>query len=72
MEDENVSELLNSTVAIKDVNSTLYNVIFYAGGHGPMFDIPDCEASNDLAAKIYEAGGIVSAVCHGTVGEKKF
>ncbi|XP_047137562.1 uncharacterized protein LOC100202657 [Hydra vulgaris] len=68
LEDQSISEQLNSTVSLSDVNSALYNVIFYVGGHGPMFDIPDCEASNTLVAKIYESGGIVSAVCHGTVG----
>merc|ERR1712173_19097 len=33
-----------------------------------MWDFPDCEAQNKAAAAIYEAGGIVSAVCHGPAG----
>ena len=33
-----------------------------------MFDIPDCTDIAQLAAKIYESGGVLSAVCHGTVG----
>eukprot|EP01064_Diplonema_japonicum_P017501 TRINITY_DN2562_c1_g1_i1.p1 TRINITY_DN2562_c1_g1~~TRINITY_DN2562_c1_g1_i1.p1 ORF type:complete len:257 (+),score=101.29 TRINITY_DN2562_c1_g1_i1:57-773(+) len=42
-----------------------YSAIFYAGGHGVMWDFPDCEAQNKAAAAIYEKGGVVSAVCHG-------
>merc|ERR1712232_1291718 len=51
---------------IKDVAS--YDAIFYAGGHGTMWDFPDNEAQNKAATAIYEAGGIVAAVCHGPAG----
>lgn len=34
-----------------------------------MFDLPECAALGKLGAQIYQSGGIVSAVCHGTVGE---
>eukprot|EP01084_Bolivina_argentea_P174288 301920_1 len=54
------------TVKITDINdSNKYDVIFYAGGHGTMWDFPDNEAQNKTASEIYENGGIVSAVCHG-------
>ncbi|OJI89643.1 hypothetical protein ASPTUDRAFT_917680 [Aspergillus tubingensis CBS 134.48] len=39
--------------------------IFYVGGHGPMFDLADNESSQTLARELYEAGKVVSAVCHG-------
>jgi putative intracellular protease/amidase len=42
-----------------------YDVIFFAGGHGTMWDFPDNEALTALAAGIYEHGGVVAAVCHG-------
>lgn len=45
-----------------------YDVIFYAGGHGVMWDFPECEAQNKAAAAIYEKGGVVAAVCHGPAG----
>merc|ERR1712129_336921 len=51
---------------LKDLSS--YDVIFYAGGHGTMWDFPDDEALQGAATEIYEAGGIVSAVCHGPAG----
>ena len=61
-------ELFNNTSAITDIDITKYNVIFFAGGHGPMFDLPQCEPMNNAAAKIFENGGIVAGVCHGVVG----
>jgi putative intracellular protease/amidase len=56
-----------NTVQITDasINVSDFQVIFYAGGHGVMWDFPDCEAQSNAAVAIYESGGIVSAVCHG-------
>mmetsp|Transcript_46965 Transcript_46965/g.42050 ORF Transcript_46965/g.42050 Transcript_46965/m.42050 type:complete len:246 (+) Transcript_46965:60-797(+) len=54
------------TVKITEVaDANKYDAIVYAGGHGVMWDFKDNEAQNKVAAEIYEAGGIVSAVCHG-------
>lgn len=33
-----------------------------------MFDLPNSDAMNNAAAKIFESGGIVAGVCHGVVG----
>jgi putative intracellular protease/amidase len=51
-----------------DVDPTAYAAIFYAGGHGAMWDFADNALLSNLAAKIYEQGGIVAAVCHGPAG----
>lgn len=45
-----------------------YSTIFYAGGHGAMWDFADNTELADIASKIYENGGIVAAVCHGPAG----
>lgn len=50
------------------INPADYAAIFYAGGHGTMWDFPDHEGLAKLAAAIYEQGGIVAAVCHGPAG----
>jgi putative intracellular protease/amidase len=47
------------------VDSAAYDAIFFAGGHGAMWDLPDDAAFQRVAREIYERGGIVSAVCHG-------
>lgn len=45
-----------------------YAAIFYAGGHGTMWDFPSAEALGAIASTIYEHGGVVGAVCHGPAG----
>jgi len=47
------------------INPSNYSIIFFAGGHACLWDLPTATPIHDIAAKIYEQGGIVSAVCHG-------
>ncbi|KAK0270717.1 hypothetical protein LTR35_013999 [Friedmanniomyces endolithicus] len=44
-----------------------FDAIFYVGGHGPMFDLAVDKDSQQLIKEFYEAGKIVSAVCHGPI-----
>lgn len=53
------------TLRLDDVNPSRYSAIFFAGGHGTMWDFPDSAAAQKAIREIYAAGGIVSAVCHG-------
>ncbi|MBO9572644.1 MAG: type 1 glutamine amidotransferase domain-containing protein [Chitinophagaceae bacterium] len=50
------------------INPDEYQAIFYAGGHGAMWDLADNTELAKLAQHIYENNGIVSAVCHGPAG----
>ena len=59
---------LSATLSADDVNPEDYDAIYYTGGHGVMWDFPNDEKLQNIASKIYENGGIVSAVCHGSVG----
>lgn len=45
-----------------------YAAIYYAGGHGAMWDFADNTELAFIASKIYENGGIVAGVCHGPAG----
>ena len=56
---------LEKTPTAADLNATDYDAIFYAGGHGTMWDFPGATDLAKLAATIYERGGVVAAVCHG-------
>ena len=64
--------LMDNSVSVDTIDPSKFHIIFYAGGHGPMWDMPDNELFNNAAAAIYEAGGIASAVCHGPVGKNAF
>jgi putative intracellular protease/amidase len=61
-------EQLGWTANPDQIHPSDYSVIYFAGGHGAIWDFPESEGLQHITAKIYEAGGIVSAVCHGVVG----
>ncbi|WP_448097482.1 type 1 glutamine amidotransferase domain-containing protein [Luteibacter yeojuensis] len=57
-----------NTLAPAEVDPDAYAAIFYAGGHATMWDFPDNAELAAIAARIYERGGVVAAVCHGPAG----
>ena len=59
---------LGSTLKPDEVNPDNYVAIYFAGGHGVVWDFPDNEALQSISRKIYESGGYVSSVCHGAAG----
>ncbi|WP_293355764.1 MULTISPECIES: type 1 glutamine amidotransferase domain-containing protein [unclassified Microcoleus] len=61
---EQVSRVEN-TLNPAQIDPAEYGAIFYAGGHGTMWDFADNDRLAQIAAAIYEAGGVVGAVCHG-------
>ncbi len=65
LDDEKTMTELHASIASKDVSPTRYQAIFFAGGHGTMWDLPGDEGFKAVTARIYEGGGVVSAVCHG-------
>ncbi len=64
-EDPKFMAMLEDTRSISDVNWADYDVIFFAGGHGAMWDFAENEDLHTRTAEVYESGRIVSAVCHG-------
>lgn len=66
--DPAVTAALQATARPADLDPAGYDAIFYVGGHGTMWDFPDNQELARVAATIYEADGVVSAVCHGPAG----
>ncbi|MGJ8642838.1 MAG: type 1 glutamine amidotransferase domain-containing protein [Luteolibacter sp.] len=60
---ENPGVLLTKSIA--DVDPEKYSAIFFAGGHGTVWDFPENKDIQRITAAIYENGGAVGAVCHG-------
>lgn len=52
----------------KDIHSADFVAIYFTGGHGPMWDFTDNTELKEVALKIYNNGGIISALCHGVAG----
>jgi putative intracellular protease/amidase len=57
---------LDASLLPSALRASDYAAIYFAGGHGPMWDFPDHQAFQDLARSIYERGGVVAANCHGS------
>lgn len=63
--DTGFRDRLRRTRPLADVEPADYAAIFFAGGHGAMWDFPDSAAVQDTTRAIWEQGGVVGAVCHG-------
>eukprot|EP01137_Pigoraptor_chileana_P004324 Opistho-2@45849 len=66
--DEKYRYKVEHTLKPSEVNPKDYAVIYYAGGHGAMWDFAENTELAKIAQSIYENNGIVSAVCHGPAG----
>jgi putative intracellular protease/amidase len=64
-EDPTFRQGVENTLNASEIDPARYRAIFFAGGHGAMWDLPHNEALARAAASIYERGGVVGAVCHG-------
>ncbi|OKH28948.1 type 1 glutamine amidotransferase domain-containing protein [Chroogloeocystis siderophila] len=68
LDDPDKVKQVENTLQPSQVDPTQYDAIFYAGGHGTMWDFPNNEQLAQIATNIYEQGGVVGAVCHGPAG----
>ena len=57
------TELAN-TKKLSDVSADDFDAVFYPGGHGPMWDMPDNKISIALIEAFVKADKPVGAVCH--------
>jgi putative intracellular protease/amidase len=67
-ENKEYKNKIDHSLQPSQVNPNDYSTIFYAGGHGAMWDFADNTELSAIASKIYENGGIVAGVCHGPAG----
>lgn len=68
VDDPVVTGKLAQTLTPDQIDPSDYAAIFYAGGHGVMWDFPDNDELAQIATTIYERKGVVAAVCHGPAG----
>lgn len=67
-ENEIYHQKIENTLKPSEINPSDYKAIYYAGGHGTMWDFPANDEIATIAQKIYESQGVVGAVCHGPSG----
>lgn len=55
---------LANTLKLSDISADNFDVVFYPGGHGPLWDLAADSDSIALIESMYASGKIVAAVCH--------
>lgn len=63
--DEAMTAALASTRPVREVDPTAYGIVFTAGGHGAIWDLPYDEGLAALLRDAYENDAVIAAVCHG-------
>lgn len=64
-QDPGFRDAIRQSRALSQVDASRYAGIFFAGGHGAMWDFPGNGDIQRLTRAIHQAGGVVGAVCHG-------
>jgi putative intracellular protease/amidase len=59
---------LEQSIPLGDVDPAAYQIVFFSGGHGALWDFPDNPDVQRIARYVYENGGMVAAVGHGVSG----
>lgn len=59
---------LEHSLRLDEVNPANYQILYFTGGHGTMWDFPNNLTLQSITRQIYENGGMVCAVCHGVSG----
>ena len=62
--DLSAQALLARTFKLSDLPATVYDAVFYPGGHGPLWDLAEDATSIALIETTLAAGKPVAAVCH--------
>lgn len=68
LENTEYKNKIDNSFTSSQIKAEDYEAIFFAGGHGTMWDFPNNEELAKIASEIYEKGGVVSGVCHGVAG----
>ncbi|MDR9829005.1 type 1 glutamine amidotransferase domain-containing protein [Vibrio sp. FNV 38] len=65
LSDDDFQNRINNSIPVSQVNIDDYDAVFYPGGFGLLSDLASNASFAQLAAKHYEDGGVIAAVCHG-------
>lgn len=63
--DRRMAEQLAATLSTAEASAEGCAILFVAGGHGAVWDLPDDKDLAALIRDVYEAGGVIASVCHG-------
>jgi len=70
LSDPEAQRRLNNTFKLNTLNAKDYDAVFYSGGHGPTWDMPDNAASIALIQSFVEQQKPTAFVCHSAAALK--
>lgn len=56
---------LKSTLPLSNINPSEYDGVFFPGGHGTMFDLPNNPRVAKIVSQFFQSGKPIAAICHG-------
>ena len=62
---DKTKKLLDNTARLSTVNYEDFDVLYFPGGHGPMFDLPQNDMVKEIIEYFYRENKIIASVCHG-------
>ena len=65
LESSEKRNMLENTPALTEVQAKNYAAVFFAGGHGTMWDFKGNPGVQRIITQVHGSGGIIAAVCHG-------
>lgn len=70
-ETPSLKDLTINTKTLDTFNGKDFDIVFFVGGFGTMWDFPYADAVDRVGREVYENNGIVAAVCHGPIALAK-
>ncbi len=65
---EGFGEKKSNTLSQKDIKVDDYEIVFYGGGYGVVFELKDATSINRSVGEIYSNGGVLAGCGHGPAG----
>jgi putative intracellular protease/amidase len=65
LNDADARRKLEDSLRLADIDPAHYAAVYFVGGKGTMFDFPDDPDLQRIVRTVYQAGGVIGAVCHG-------
>lgn len=66
--DATLQRRIASTRKVGELDAAAYDAIFFPGGHGTMWDLPNDAEVKSLVEAAYAKHKIIASVCHGAAG----
>lgn len=66
--DADLQAKIKVTKRARDVDATVFDAVFFPGGHGTMWDLPIDAGVTRAVTTAYAAGKLIASVCHGAAG----